>query len=179
MAGIAPGIAGRSQTILLANSSTASQSPSATTRTYITGSAISLVAGSLKVGNVLRWRFNVTKTAAGTAASTYDVAFGTTGTTSDTARISFTKPAGTAAADEAWIEIEVVIRAVGSSATASGEFVLTHNLSSTGHATTSAVVLNTISGTFDLSTVTQIGVCVTSGASDALTIQQITAEVLA
>lgn len=160
------------------NYSTASQAPTATTRTYITGSQIALpAAGALQIGSTFRWRLNLTKTAAGTATSTFDIAFGTAGTTSDTAQVSFTKPAGTAAADEGWIEIEAIVRGpLSASGVVSGEFVLTHNLNSTGHAQTASVVLNTISSAFDVTTPTYVGLCITTGASDAITIQQVVAE---
>lgn len=158
------------------NYSTTSQAPSASTRTYITGSGLSFPAGSLKVGTILRWRLSVTKTAAGTATSTYDIAFGTAGTTSDTARVSFTKPAGTAVADEGVIEIECVIRTNSASGVAAGSFRMTHNLSSTGHLAIAGAAVKTVSGTFDTTTVTNVGICVTSGASDALTFEVVTAD---
>jgi hypothetical protein len=131
----------------------------------------------LRVGNVFTWKFNITKTAAGIAASTYDIAFGTTGTTADTARISFTKPAGTAAVDEGWVEITCIVRTIGASGVAVGEFRMIHNLSATGHATIPCVCVNTVSAAFDMTTVTRVGVCITSGAADAITIQQVVTEV--
>ena len=90
----------------IVNASTAGQTPAASTRTYLTGSNIAIPAIKLKVGAIYRCRFGMTKTGAGTALSTIDVCFGTAGTTADTARLSFTKPAGTAVADEAWVDIE-------------------------------------------------------------------------
>lgn len=162
------------------NYSVTAQSPAATTRTYITGSAIAVPAGKLRIGTILRWRFNITKTAAGTAASTYDIAMGTNGSTSDTAIISFTKPAGTAAVDEAWVEIEAIVRGpLSASGIISAHFQMTHNLSTTGHANIPVVNKHTISGTVDVTTANLIlGICVTSGASDALTIEQVSAEAL-
>jgi len=160
------------------NFSSASQSPAAATRTYLTGSALRIGTNKLQVGSVLRWRWNMTKTAAGSAASTIDVCVGTAGTTADTARLSFTKPAGTAAIDEAFCELEVIVRGpVGASGVFVGEFTLIHNLASTGHATIPCVCVNTVSAAFDITTANLIvGVCLTSGASDAITIQQMFAE---
>lgn len=161
----------------LSNQSTAAQTPTAATRTVITGSTISVPVAGLQVGSVFRWRLNMTKTAAGTATSTFDVAIGTAGTTADTAVLSFTKPAGTAAADEGWVEVDVVIRGpITASCIASGEFQLIHNLAATGHAQIPCVVVNTVSSAFD-STVglLKVSLCITSGASDAITIQQVTA----
>jgi hypothetical protein len=161
----------------LFNFSVASQAPAATTRTYITGSQLAIPVGKLQVGTILRWKFNITKTAAGVAASTIDIAFGTAGTTADTARVSFAKPAGTAVADEGWCEVSCVVRgplsAVG---VVVGEFRLVHNLAATGHAVIPCVVVNTISGTFDVTTPTFVGLCITTGSADVITIQQVEAE---
>lgn len=158
------------------NSSTAVQTPVAATRTYIAGSAIQCTAGTIQVGTVFRWHFDMTKTAAGSATSTFDIAFGTAGTTADTAQVSFTKPAGTAAIDEAWVDIECVVKTIGASGVAVGEFRLIHNLSATGHAQIPCVVVNTTSSTFTTLTPTFIGICITTGASDAITISQVSAE---
>lgn len=158
------------------------QAPVAATRTYITGSQLPIPSIGLQVGTVLRWHFDITKTAAGSATSTFDIAFGTAGTTADTAQVSFTKPAGTGAADEGWIDIECVIRAVGAATAgvAVGEFRLIHNLSATGHAQIPCVVVNTVSSGFAItpSLVTSVGICITTGASDAITINQVSAEVI-
>jgi hypothetical protein len=161
---------------MVTNYSTAAQTPAATTRTYILGSSVYL-PGKLKIGTTFRWRFNITKTAAGTAASTFDIAFGTAGTTADTAQVSFTKPVGTAVIDEGWIEITAVVRGpLSASGVVAGEFIMHHNLAGTGHATIPLVVVNTISGTFDVTVPTYIGICITSGTADAITIQMVTAE---
>jgi len=161
------------------NFSTTSQAPAAATRTYIAGSQVAMpAAGRLQIGTMFRWSFNMTKTNAGVATSTFDICFGTAGTTADTARVSFTKPAGTAAADEAKVVIEAIVRGpLSSSGIVVGEFTLIHNLSATGHAQVPCVVVNTVSGTFDVTLPTFVGVCITSGASDAITIQQVITEV--
>jgi hypothetical protein len=159
------------------NYSTAAQSPAAATRTYITGTALAIPANKLQVGSCFRWRFNMTKTGAGTATSTFDICVGTAGTTADTARVSFTKPAGTGVIDEAWVDIYAVVRSIGASGVMVGEFVMVHNLSATGHAVIPAVVVNTVSAGFDMTTANLIvGVCITSGASDAITIQIVQSE---
>lgn len=158
----------------ITNYSVASQSPAATTRTYITGSALRVPVNKLQVGSCFRWTFNVTKTAAGTASSTYAICVGTAGTTADTDRVSFTKPAGSADADEGKITIEAVVRSIGATGVMVGEFTLVHNLASTGHATIPCVVANTVSAGFDMTVANLfVGLTVTSGASDALTIQMV------
>ncbi len=157
------------------NFSTASQAPAAGSRTYITGSKIAVPKNKLQVGTIFRWRFNMTKTGAGIAASTFDIAVGTAGAVADTARVSFTKPAGTAVIDEAWVEIEAIVRSIGAAGVMVGEFIMSHNLSATGHAVIPVVVVNTISAGFDMTVADLfVGVCITSGAADAITIQQIT-----
>lgn len=163
---------------LLTNFSTALQSPAATTRTYITGSKITIPPGKMQIGSMFRWTFNMTKDANGSAASTFDIAVGTLGTTGDTARVSFTKPAGTAAADEGFVTITAIMRGpLTASGVMVGEFVLTHNLAATGHAVIPCVAVNTVSAGFDVTTASLfVGVCITSGTADVITIQQCTAE---
>lgn len=172
--------AGVVRSIGLTNFSTTSQAPAATTRTYLTGSALSVPSGKLQIGTLFRWTFNMTKTGAGAAASTIDIAFGTAGTTADTARVSFTKPAGTGVIDEAFCEVVAIVRGpLSASGIVSGEFWMVHNLQITGHAVIPCVVVNTISGAFDVTVANLIvGLCITTGASDAITIQQVTAEAL-
>lgn len=162
------------------NFSTASQAPAAATRTYLTGSNIAIPTGKLQIGTMFRWKFNMTKTGAGTAASTFDIAVGTAGTTADTARVSFTKPAGTAVADEAVCEIIATCRGpLSGSGIFVGEFTMIHNLQITGHAVIPCVCVNTISSAFDVTVANLIvGVCITSGASDAITIQMVHAEAI-
>jgi hypothetical protein len=161
----------------LMNFSTASQAPTASTRTYITGSALAVPTSKLQVGTMFRWKFNMTKTGAGSAASTFDIAVGTAGTTADTARVSFTKPAGTAVIDEGWVDIIATVRSIGATGVMVGEFIMVHNLAATGHAVIPMVVVNTISAGFDMTVASLIvGVCITSGASDVITIQMVQSE---
>lgn len=161
------------------NSSGAAQTPAAATRTYITGTALSIPKTGLQVGTRARFRFNMTKTAAGTATSTIDVALGTAGTTADAAVLSFTKPAGTAVADEAYCEVEVIVQSIGASGVLVGEFTLGHNLSATGHAQIPFVAVNATSSATDLTRDSLImGVCLTSGAADAITVTLVDAEMV-
>jgi hypothetical protein len=156
----------------LRNFSVASQAPAAATLTYLTGSNLAIPVNKLQVGSMFQWRFNVTKTAAGIALSTYSIVVGTAGTTADAARCSFTKPAGTAAVDEGVIDVSAVIRTIGAAGVMVGEFTLIHNLSATGHAVIPCVCVNTVSAGFDMTVASLIvGLVVTSGAADAITIQ--------
>lgn len=160
------------------NFSTAAQVVPAAVRTYIAGSQITVPSAKLQIGTCLRWRFNMTKTAAGVAASTFDIAVGLTGLVADTARVSFVKPAGTAAVDEAWVEISAIVRGpLSASGVMVGQFRLSHNLAATGHAVIPNVAVSTVSAPFDITPAGLIvGLCLTSGLADAITIQMVQAE---
>lgn len=160
------------------NYSVAAQTPSATTATVLTGSAITIPTGKLQIGTLFRWTFDITKTGAGTATSAYTVNLGTAGTTADTAILSFTKPAGTAVADAGQIVITAVVRGpLSASCVMAGHFQLTHNLAATGHAQIPCVDVTTVSSTFDATTAGLIAtVQCTTGASDAVTTQLVIAE---
>jgi hypothetical protein len=149
------------------NFSTTSQSPAATTRTYVNGTNFQNPAGRIQIGTQYRFTIELSKTGAGSATSTYDVAFGTAGTTADTARISFTKPAGTAVIDAGKIVITVIIRGpIGASC-----------IAATGHATTNAVNIQANSAAFDITSVTNVGVCETTGTGDVITHNVVQSEV--
>lgn len=161
------------------NASTAAQVVAAATLTYISGSALRVPPGGLKVGSKIRFKFSMTKTAAGTATSTIAIVVGTAGTTADTARVSFTKPAGTAAIDEALVIVEAVVRSVSATGVIVGELVLVHGLENTGHAVIPVVCLNTVSAGFDNSgDELVVGLVITTGAADAITIQMVDAELI-
>jgi hypothetical protein len=162
------------------NASSSTQTVPATTRTYLNGTALIVPPSGLVVGTILKWVLNITKDANGTAASTFDIAFGSTGTVSDTARVSFTKPAGTAVADAGQVTITAVVRSVGAAGVMVGNFQLTHNLSATGHAQIPCVVVNTISSGFNVSAANMVvGLCLTSGAADNITVELAMAEAIA
>ena len=171
--------AGSARGSVVRNASSAAQVLAAATKTVITGSALAVPEGGLRVGQIIRFKLTMTKTAAGTAASTFDVAFGSAGTTADTARVSFTKPAGTAAVDEATVEIECVVRSVSATGVVVGNFKMVHNLENTGHAVIPTVSVTTVSAGFDnRGEGLIITLQVTTGAADAITVQQCTAELL-
>lgn len=165
---------------VLTNWSTVAQTPVAATRTYLTGSALKASAGKFQIGTLFRWRFNMTKTGAGVAASTIDICFGTNGSTADVARVSFAKPAGTAVIDEAWCDIIATVRGpISAAAVVAAQFIMSHNGNTVGHAVIPIVVVNTISAGFDLTVANLIaGVCITTGAADAITIQLVQADAI-
>ena len=160
------------------NYSTASQAISNTTRTYLTGSQLKAPATGFKIGTILKWVIHVTKSAAGTASSTIDICFGTNGSTSDTARVSFTKPAGTAAADAGVVTITAIVRGpISASCIVAGVMDFSHNLAATGHLAIANAVVQTNSSAFDITTSgIGAGICWTAGSSDSLTFQLVSAE---
>lgn len=161
------------------NYSVAAQVIPAAARTFVTGSQLAVPAGGLKVGSKIRFVLDITKTAAGTASSVFDISFGTAGAVADTARVSFTKIAGTAAVDVARVVIEAVVRTVSSTGVVVGQFTLTHNLLATGFSTLPCGNVVTISSGFDNSGQELfVGLNVTTGAADAYTIQKATAELV-
>lgn len=162
---------------IVRNASATAQTPAAATRTQIAGSLLAVPQGGLKAGTVVKWRLNMTKTAAGTAASTFDISVGTNGTVADTARVSFTKPAGTAAADEADVEVMLIVKSVSATGVLTGLFSMTHGLENTGHAVIPSVVVKTASAGFDnRGEGLYLALNLTSGAADAITIDYVDAE---
>ncbi len=162
----------------LNNVSTATQTPTAATLTYLNGSQIAVPAGKLQVGTVFRWRLSVSKTGAGTASNNFHVRIGTAGTTSDVAILTFTTPVGTAVIDTGMIEIQVVIRGpLTSSCIAQGLFNMTHNLATTGLLNIGNISLKVTSSGFDATVANLlVGLSGTSGASTVLSFEQCFAE---
>lgn len=167
----------------LKNVSVADQSIGASVTAYITGSGILLPAsGSLIAGMVLRWTLHVAKTAAATATQTLAVRFGTGQSTSDTARNSFTLDTETAAADEAIYEVFATIRGpITSSCIVEASCRIDDNLSTTGFSNTArkSQIRQATSSAFNITPAgTYAGLSIATGASHALTVRQVHAELL-
>lgn len=160
------------------NTSTADQAISATTL-YVTGSNISMPTNKLRIGTVLRWRFVVTKTAAGTTAGcAVIVKLGTNGSAADTSVITFTLGTPTGAVDTAFFDVEVVCRGpLSSSGVLVGGLRMTHNLSATGFSTLPGEAIAVVSGAFDVTTASLIaGLTITTTALSVWTVKLVTAE---
>lgn len=160
---------------------TAIQSITAATLTKINGSDLLVPTDSqIAVGTVFQWQVLATKTAAGTAARTFHVRLGTAGTTADTAIATFTSAAGTAAVDAAYIEILAICISITSNvATFECSFSLSHNLASTGFATTGNQIVSPAgsTATLNISTASLIAtLSVTSGSLEAITVRQVFAQ---
>ncbi len=165
------------------NSSTADQSIGASATAYLTGSALVLPPSAyLKVGTILRWTVVLAKTAAATATETIAIRFGVNGTTGDTARNSFTGDTETAVADEAVDTITAIIRGpIGASCVVEAAWMRNDNLTTTGFSNTArkAQVRLVTSAAFDITPAGTIaGLSIATGASHALTIRQVIAEML-
>ncbi len=155
----------------LRNASVASVSAGYAADTYLAGSSIVIPAAGLwRAGTMYTCIFDMTKTAAGTAAFTITVRMGTLGTTGDASVLSLAFTAGTAAADTGIFEVMVSFRTVGSgtSAVVAGMAACSHHLAATGLIATGAsgagIILGTSSG-FNSTTQTIIGLSVNGGAS--------------
>lgn len=124
----------KNQTLIaVENASTANQTGFAAD-TILTGSAINMPASFPAVGSRYRCKFDMTKTAAGTATFIATVRYGTAGTTADTAIATFTFTAQTAAIDDGVFEIDLSFRTVGTGTSAVTQAIceLRHSLAATG-----------------------------------------------
>lgn len=106
--------------------------------TYLVGSSLTVPGSLVQAGTTYRLLFDMTKTGAGTATPILAIRFGTAGTTSDTARLTFTFAVGTAVIDTGIIEVWAHWRNVGVSSVLVGMARLTHHLAATGLTTTGA-----------------------------------------
>lgn len=160
-----------------ANYITSDQTISAATTAYVAGSDVRASAGRpFKAGTIIRWWVYLSKTAAGTAARTLDVRFGTNGTTADTSRGSLALTP-TAAADSGLYVVTVTFRSIGASGVCAIAVDLVHKGATTGLAN-GAAVAGIANATFDNTSTSLIaGLSITTGASEVLTITQVTTEV--
>ncbi len=163
---------------VLVNQSTADQSPTVATLTYLTGSNISIPTGKLRVGSWFHWHLQYSKTAAGTAARSHHIRLGTAGTTADTAIITLTPtPVPAAVADNAWSDIYCICRGP-----LSASCILTADMSSVSSrnglfGATGKDAIQVTSGVVDVTVANLIiGLSVLGGAAEALTYQLVTAE---
>lgn len=98
----------------------AAQSLTASSDNVLTGTLFQLPNNGLRVGSKIKFRFAVTKTAAGLATWSAKVKFGTAGTNADAAIATFTSGTNTAVADQGNYEILVEVTALGATATVKG-----------------------------------------------------------
>lgn len=150
------------------NYATAAQGPGFATDTYITNSQVPFLGiGPNRVGRRFKWRFIISKTAAGTVAPVLSVRVGTAGSTADTARLTFTWGAGTAAADRGEIEMEALVTTVGASGILRGKANFTTNLTTTG-LSNAVKALQVTSAAFDMTTTGLLIGCSWNGGTSAV-----------
>lgn len=162
----------------LNNFSTSDQTIAAATTAIVTGSRISVPSGGLQIGSYYTVKLALSKTAAGTAACSFLVKLGTTGTTSDATIATLSLPTATGVADKGTIDITVLVRGpITASAVANCNLAMVHNLQTTGLANIPGVVVNTNSSTFDATASGLIlTIACTTAASTVYTFQQVFAE---
>jgi len=150
------------------------------TDTYVTNSDILIPTFGLQAKTMFRWRFSVSKTAAGTATPIYTIRTGAARTTSDTSRLVLTGVAQTAAADVAVIEILLTVRSIGASGVIQGTISMIHNLAATGFANNASSIVEATSAGFDTSVLPgqYIGVSINGGTSAVWTMTQARAEAI-
>jgi len=164
---------------LTKNASVADQAISAAD-TYITDSDLLIPSFGVQARTVFRWLISVSKTAAGTATPIYTVRIGSARTVADTARLTLTGPAQTAATDTAVIEVILVVRNVGASGVIQGTVYLHHLNTATGFANNVSAVVQAASAAFDNSALAglYVGLSINNGASGAWTVTQVQAEAI-
>jgi hypothetical protein len=97
----------------------------------IPGSVMLLAPQAFQVGTVFRWKFNASKTGAGTAARLHHIRVGTTGTATD-AIVQTLSVTPTAIADTGQFEVLFKITAIGGSATGQGAATISHSPATAG-----------------------------------------------
>jgi hypothetical protein len=167
----------------LANASVAAQGPGFAADTYLAGSNVALGNRVPKVRTLYQCTFDVSKTAAGTVAPVIILRIGTLGTTADAARVTFTFPAQTAAADVGTFSIWALFRTVGAgtAAVVQGRAHLVHKGTATGLTGLSiepGPTVQAVSAGFDSAVASSIiGLSVNGGTSAAWTVQLVEAKV--
>jgi hypothetical protein len=142
--------------------------------TYLTGSQLP-TAGRLVQGAHFKWRFRLSKTAAGTAANALTIKHGTAQTTADATVITHTFAAATAAIDTGIIELDAIVRAAGASTVLQSSMALYHQ--SAGFTTAGNIFLTATSAAFDSTVANSIlGVADNPGTAGVWTFQMISVE---
>lgn len=174
--------AGRTYTMgrgAITNFATAAQGPGFAADTYLVGSNVTVPASlTLAAGSQYRCRISLSKTAAGAAAPTAIIRVGTAGTVADTAVVTFTGALQTGVADTGLIDILSTWRVIGASGVLQGTFSIKHLLGN-GVGLSGTDLIEVTSATFNTTTASLImGVSLNYGASAAVTVTQVEAELL-
>jgi hypothetical protein len=142
-----------------------------------------VAAGDFKAKGQYRCVFDIVKSA-GTGGIVLSVRTGTAGTTSDTANLTFTFAAGTSVADTGTMEVIVNWRTVGSgtSAVVSGVCRAQKNLITAaglwGDTSAAKTIVAAVSGGFNSTTFTNMGISFNGGTAFAGTITTVQATLM-
>lgn len=167
---------------LLVNQAAVGATPVAATETVLAGSQI-VLPGPLKVGGRFKWRVAMTKTAAGVGDTSFKVktnttqvvAAGTTGGAATALTLAFSV-AETAAVGSSFVEIDALITAVDA---AVGAMIGQLYAASTAAAATafSNQQVGALGAALDTSNdILSVGLTITTGAADAVTVNYVYAE---
>jgi hypothetical protein len=159
------------------NNSTGTQSITANTVTYLTGSNVT--SANIKAGTVVTWNISVTKTAAGAQAPIFTIRLGTASTTADATILTITGGSQSAAIDTGIFTIQCTFRTVGSgtSAVLVGNLSLINNLATTGLSNATKNVFATSAGFNSTTASAFLGVTVNSGTTAAWTVNQVNVKI--
>lgn len=146
--------------------------------TYVTGSRILIPSVGLQVGSRIRFRWSVSKTAAGLAAPIYTVRLGTAGSTADPAVWTHTGVAQTAVAEVGWFELNLIVRSIGASGVIHGVLAVarTGGTAATGLAAVPAAIVTGGAANVAFAAGQGIGLSINPGASSAWTVGQVQAD---
>jgi hypothetical protein len=133
----------------------------------------------MQAGATFRWRVVLTKTA-GTGALVWIIRVGTAGTTSDTARVTFTQAsAPTSVTDAAFVNVEAVLRNAGAAGVLAAGLRLSHVLAITGFSQLGTNVQQVSSAGFDTTVAgTIVGLTFNHQTAGAGSIEVVTAELV-
>jgi hypothetical protein len=144
--------------------------------TYLTGANLA-IGGRVQATSFFKWRFRVSKSAAGVVAPTFIIRLGTAGAIGDTARVTFTSTAAqTAVTDAGMIEIDGIFTATGASAVMRGDIRMDHT-SADGAGMGTFRYQQVTSAAFDVTpAATVVGISCNPGTAGVWTFQMISVE---
>lgn len=165
---------GRRYGLLSRNWATASQGPGFAADTYITNSGLLIPSFGLEVGQLFRWFVSLSKTAAGVATPILIVRLGSNQTTADTAVITLTGAAATAAAAGGHLIVTAQIRTVSATSVVVAAFGFDASVLAFGGG------IDGVSGTLDLTARAgqYMGLSFNGGAAAAITVSGVHAELV-
>lgn len=165
---------GRRYGTLSRNWSTASQGAGFAADTYVTNSGLLIPSYGMEVGQMYRWWITLSKTAAGTAAPIIIIRIGSNQSTADTARLTLTGQAATAALSGGILVVTASVRTVSASGVLVGSFGFISGILGLGGG------IDGVSATFDNTTLAgqYVGISYNAGASASVTVTSVEAELI-